>query len=117
MSSSKRYLVSFGRAFRFSLVTAKFVVRAIGPTLSNFGIAGALQDPTLDLVDSNGTVLRSNNNRRESQETAITATGLQPGDDREAALIEALVPGNYTAIVRGDGNTTGIGLVEIYNIQ
>jgi hypothetical protein len=95
----------------------KVVVRAIGPSLGNFGIAGALPDPTLELVDANGVVLRSNNNWRETQEAAITATGLQPPDDREAAVVETLVPGNYTAIVRGVENTTGVGLVEVYNIQ
>jgi hypothetical protein len=70
-----------------------------------------------DLVNSNGVVLRSNNNWRDSQEAAITATGLQPPDDREAALAATVAPGNYTAIVRGVGNTTGIGLVEVYNVQ
>jgi len=97
--------------------SAKVVVRAIGPTLTNFGIAGALQDPTLDLVNSNGVVLRANDNWKDSQEAAITATGLQPGDLRESALVETLAPGNYTAIVRGKNNTTGVGLVEVYNLQ
>ena len=88
--------------------STKVVVRAIGPSLSNFGIAGALQDPTLDLVDSNGVVLRSNNNWKDSQQTEIEATGLQPNDDiRESALVETLAPGNYTAIVRGAGNYDG----------
>jgi hypothetical protein len=95
----------------------KVVVRAIGPSLSNFGIAGALQDPTLDLVNSNGVTLRANNNWKDSQQTEIEATGLQPSDIREAALVEVLAPGNYTGIVRGFGNTTGVGLVEVYNVQ
>jgi predicted methyltransferase MtxX (methanogen marker protein 4) len=95
---------------------AKVVVRAIGPSLGNFGIAGALQDPTLDLVDSNGVTLRSNNNWKDSQQTEIEGAGLQPSDSRESALIETLAPGNYTAIVRGAGNTTGVGLVEVYNL-
>ena len=97
--------------------SANVVVRAIGPSLSNFGIGGALQDPTLDLVNSNGVVIRSNNNWRESQQAEIIATGLQPSDDRESALLETVNPGNYTAIVRGSGNTTGVGLVEVYNLQ
>lgn len=97
--------------------STKGVVRAIGPTLSNFGIAGTLQDPTLDLVNANGGVIRTNNNWNDSQETEIAATGLQPGDFRESALIEVLAPGNYTAIVRGSGNTTGVGLVEVYNLE
>lgn len=93
------------------------VVRAIGPSLGNFGVAGALQDPTLDLVNSNGTVLRSNDNWKDSQKDAIAATDLQPSDDRESALIHTVGPGNYTAVVRGSGGTTGVGLVEIYNLQ
>jgi hypothetical protein len=94
--------------------SATVVVRAIGPSLSNFGISGALQDPTLDLVDSNGVVIRSNDNWRDSQEAEIIATGLQPSDDRESALIQMPAPGSYTAIVRGVGGTTGVGLVEVY---
>ena len=96
---------------------AKVVVRAIGPTLTNFGIAGALQDPTLDLVNSNGVTLRSNNDWKDFQQTEIEGTGLQPGDIRESALVETLAPGNYTAVVRGKNNTTGVGLVEVYNLQ
>jgi hypothetical protein len=98
-------------------VSTKVVVRAIGPSLSNFGIAGALQDPTLDLVDANGASLRANDNWKDSQQAEIEATGLQPSDIREAALIETLAPGNYTAVVRGAGNTTGVALVEVYNVE
>lgn len=97
--------------------SANVVVRAIGPSLSNFGVSGALEDPTVDLVNSNGVVIRSNNDWRESQQAEIIATGLQPSDDRESALVEAVNPGNYTAIVRGNGNTTGVGLIEVYNLQ
>lgn len=97
--------------------SANVVVRAIGPSLSNFGVSGALEDPTVDLVNSNGVVIRSNNDWRESQEAEIIATGLQPSDDRESALVEAVNPGNYTAVVRGSGNTTGVGLIEVYNLQ
>ena len=97
---------------------AKVVVRAIGPSLGNFGIAGVLPDPTLELVDANGVVLRANNDWKDGQQTEIEAVGLQPADTREAALIETLAPGNYTAVVRGAGNTTqGVGLVEVYNIE
>jgi hypothetical protein len=97
--------------------TTTVVVRAIGPSLSNFGIAGALQDPTLDLVNANGVSLRANDSWKDSQQSEIEAAGLQPSDNREAALIETLAPGNYTAVVRGAGNTTGVGLVEVYNVQ
>ena len=98
------------------LGSSTIAVRAIGPSLANAGVKGALQDPMLDLVNSNGVVLRSNNNWKESQRTEIEAMGLQSGDDRESALIETVAPGNYTAIVRGAGNTTGVGLVEVYNV-
>jgi endonuclease/exonuclease/phosphatase family metal-dependent hydrolase len=96
---------------------AKVVVRAIGPSLSNFGIDGPLEDPTLDLINSSGTVLRSSDDWKEGgQDADLVALGLQPSDNREAALIEKVSPGNYTAIVRGKRNTTGVALVEVYNI-
>ncbi|HKP04933.1 MAG TPA: hypothetical protein VJU77_16390 [Chthoniobacterales bacterium] len=95
---------------------ATVVVRALGPTLSNFQIAGALQDPTLDLVNSDGGVIGSNNNWKDMQRAEIEALGLAPGDDRESALLQAISPGNYTAIVRGANNTTGVGLVEVYKL-
>jgi hypothetical protein len=95
----------------------KVLVRALGPTLGDFGVAGALADPTLDLVNSNGGVIRSNNNWKSSQQTEIEASQLAPGHDEEAALIASLAPGAYTAIVRGNSQTTGVGLVEVYNVQ
>jgi hypothetical protein len=96
---------------------AKLVVRAIGPSLGNFGIAGALQDPTLTLVNSNGVAIISNDNWRESQETEIIATGLAPSDDHESAIVQTVAPGSYTAIVRGVGALTGVALVEAYHLQ
>lgn len=92
------------------------LVRALGPTLGDFGVAGALANPTLDLVNASGTVIRSNDNWKDSQRTEIEAASLAPGHDEEAALIHTLPPGAYTAIVRGSGRTTGVGLVEVYNI-
>ena len=99
------------------LGSSKIAVRAIGPTLTHVGIKGALENPMLDLVNSNGVVLRSNNNWKDAQRTEIEAVGLQPGDDRESALVETVAAGNYTAIVRGEGNTTGVGLVEVYHLE
>jgi hypothetical protein len=95
----------------------KVLVRGMGPTLGDFGVAGFLANPTLDLVSSNGTVIRSNDNWRSDQEAEIAAAQLAPNHDEEAALIQSLAPGAYTAIVRGSGRTTGVGLVEVYNIQ
>ena len=96
---------------------AKVVVRAIGPSLGNFGIAGAVQDPTLEFVNSQGVVLRANDNwQLGGQQTELTALNLQPSDDRESALIETVAPGAYTAIVRGSVGSTGVALVEVYNL-
>jgi hypothetical protein len=95
---------------------AKILVRAIGPTLTDFGVQGALADPTLELHDANGSTI-SNDDWRETQESEIIATTIPPNKDREPAILATLVPGNYTAIVRGKNNTTGIGLVEAYNLQ
>ena len=95
---------------------AKVVVRAIGPSLSQQGVSGALQDTTLELVDSQGNIL-SNDDWRSTQESEIIATTVPPTNEKEAAIVATLVPGNYTAIVRGKNGTTGIALVEGFNIQ
>ena len=92
---------------------AKVLIRAIGPSLP---IEGALQDPTLELVDSNGATI-SNDDWRATQEAEIVATTVPPTNDREAAIVATLVPGAYTAVVRGKDDTIGIALVEGYNLQ
>ena len=94
------------------------LARAIGPSLTAVGVPNALQDPMLELHDSSGTMLASNDNWRSNQEAQIIATGIAPSDDRESAIISSpLAPGNYTAIVRGGGSATGVALVEIYQLQ
>jgi hypothetical protein len=99
------------------------LIRGIGPSLSNLGVPNPLQDPTLELHDGNGTTVRSNDNWKVddrnggSQQADIESTGLQPGDDRESAILTDVAPGTYTAILAGKNNTTGIGLVEIYNVH
>ena len=93
------------------------VVRALGPTLASFGVANALHDPTLQLNDSNGTVIRFDNNWKDSQQTQIENSGRKPPNDLEPAIAVTASPGNYTAIVRGNNNTTGIGLVEVYQVS
>ena len=92
------------------------LVRALGPTLGDFGVSGALANPTLDLVNSSGTVIRSNDDWKNFQRAEIEATGLAPSHDTESALMETVAPGAYTAIVRGNGRTTGVGIVEVYHI-
>ena len=96
----------------------RILVRALGPTLGDFGVADALANPTLDLVNATGTVIRSNDNWKDDlqQRAEIEAAGLGPNHDEEAALVETVAPGAYTAIVRGNGRATGVGLVEAYNI-
>lgn len=100
---------------------AKVIVRAIGPSLTASGVSGALSDTTLELYDGNGTAIATNDNWKlrsdgTSQQAEIEATTIPPKDDRESALVSTLAPGNYTAIVRGKGNSTGVGLVEAYNL-
>lgn len=96
---------------------AKVVVRAIGPSLTGFGVTGALQDPTLELHDVNGALLTANDNWKDTEQDVIQATGLAPSDDRESVVVATLVSGPYTAIVSGANDTTGVGLVEVYNVQ
>jgi len=94
------------------------ILRATGPSLSNSGVAGALQDPQMELYDSTGVLLDSNDNWQQSVDSdEIIATGLAPTDPREAAIITRLAPGNYTTIISGVNNTTGIGLVESYTVD
>jgi autotransporter-associated beta strand protein len=93
------------------------VVRAIGPSLAQFGVGNALADPTLELHDSSGALIAFNNDWRDTAETAIAATGISPTDNKESAILAILAPGNYTAVVRGLNNTTGVGLVEVYDLH
>ena len=93
---------------------ANVVVRALGPSLTAFGVTGALADPTLELHDQNGALVQSNDNWKETQQTEIEATDLQPTNDLESAMFETLAPGAYTAIVAGKDDLTGVGLVEVY---
>src|SRR6185436_7578160 len=83
------------------------VVRALGPTLANSGIADPLLDPTVELHDGNGAVGGYNDNWKASQTQAVNATQLAPPDDRESAIVTPfLTPGNYTAVVRRKNDTT-----------
>jgi hypothetical protein len=95
--------------------TTKVLFRALGPST---GIPGALQDPTLELHDGQGGVVATNDNWQDNnQEDAIKQTTIPPNDPRESAILQSLSPGAYTAIVRGKDNTTGIAVVEAYQLN
>ena len=94
------------------------VLRAIGPSLASSGITNPLLDPTLELHDGNGAVIASNDDWKIPQIQAVRATLLAPTDDRESAIVHPfLSPGNYTAIVRGKNNTTGVAVVDAYQLN
>jgi hypothetical protein len=94
----------------------KVLLRAIGPSLSGSGVTNPLQDPVLELHDSTGAVT-VNNDWRTNQETEIQQTGLAPSDSRESAIIATLAPGNSSVIIKGSNDSTGIGVVEVYDLQ
>lgn len=97
--------------------STRVIVRALGPSLSGQGVPGALQDTTLELYDVNGAAVATNNDWQESQAVEIEGTSIPPADPRESAIVRNLAPGAYTAIVRGNNGTTGVALVEVYNLQ
>jgi hypothetical protein len=92
------------------------IVRGIGPSLP---VSGVLADPTLELRDSNGALIRSDNNWMDdpAQAALISAAGLAPGDPLESAIYATLAPGQYTALLAGLNNGTGVGLVDVYDLQ
>jgi deoxycytidylate deaminase len=99
--------------------TANVVVRALGPSIP---VTGALANPTVELHDESGAIIAFNDDWKTrpdgtSQQAEIEATTVPPSNDLESAFVRRLPPGNYTAIVRGKDNTTGIGLVEVYHLQ
>jgi sugar lactone lactonase YvrE len=96
---------------------ATILVRAIGPSLTSLGVSGALQDPTLVVRDANGFPVAFDNDWKQHQQAQIQATGIPPTDDRESACLITLAAGSYTAVVSGVGDTTGVGLVEVYRLK
>jgi hypothetical protein len=93
------------------------LIRAIGPSLTGFGVPNVLADPVLELHGSGAFVTLANDNWRATQEAEILSTGIPPTNDLEAAIMATLAPGAYTAIVRGTGNTSGVALVEVYDLN
>jgi hypothetical protein len=97
--------------------SARVVFRALGPSLGALGIQNPISDPQLELFDGNGARIATNNNWKDSQQAAIAAAGLAPGNDLESAVLADLSPGNYTAVVSGVNGAIGIALVEAYHLQ
>jgi hypothetical protein len=97
----------------------RVIFRAIGPSLTRSGIdpAQVLADPVLELHGPGAFVTIINNNWRDTQAVEIQATGLAPTNDLESAIVATLAPGSYTAIVRGNNNTSGVALVEAYDLN
>jgi hypothetical protein len=95
----------------------QMVVRGLGPSLANAGVQVFLSDPFLELYDSGGNLLFSNNDWQETQAQALRDANLAPSNDLESAIFATLGPGAYTAILRGNGNAAGVGLVEVYDLQ
>ena len=93
------------------------VVRALGPSLSSFGLSGVLADPVLTVYNSSGAIIATNDNWQTDGHTLIEQNGLAPSDPSEsAALLTNLAPGAYTVVVTGKNSTEGISLAEVYEI-
>jgi type VI secretion system secreted protein VgrG len=93
----------------------KVIVRGIGPSLT--GLSPLLADPVLELHGPDGSLITTNDNWKDSQQTEIQNSALAPTNDMESAIVATLTPANYTAILRGKNGTTGIGLVEMYDLD
>jgi len=94
------------------------IVRGIGPSLTQLGVPDALTDPVLELRDSNGEIIRANDNWQDdpTQAAIISAAGLALTNSLESGIAETLSPGLYTALLSGLNNGTGVGLVEVYDL-
>ena len=100
-------------------LNTQVALRGIGPSLADFGLSPVLADPTLELHDSNGATLMSNDNWQDdpTQAAQLSSHGLAPTNPHESGIVASLPPGAFTAILAGKDGGTGIGLVEIYNLQ
>jgi hypothetical protein len=124
LNLSTRGLVSVGDnvligGFIISGTNPKSIVlRALGPSLSSFGLSDVLTDPVLSVYNSSGTLIASNDNwQSDANHFILEANGLAPANLLESATVQTLVPGAYTVIVTGKDPTPGIGLVELYDLS
>ena len=95
----------------------RVMVRALGPSLGQFGVRDFLANPSLRVYDSNGILVGQNDNWRDDQAAEIAQTPFAPANDLESGMILTLPPGNYTAILSGVNNTTGNAVVEVYGLN
>jgi hypothetical protein len=95
----------------------RVILRAVGPSLTSSGVPGALADPVMELHGPTGFTTITNDNWRDTQTAEIQATGIPPTNDLESAIVATLTPGPYTAIVRGKSNTSGLALIEAYELS
>jgi len=109
--------VMIGGTILVGSAPARVLLRAIGPSLTTLGVPNALADPVLELYDGDGGLVAVNYNWRDDQEAEIIATGIPPMNNLESAMVRDFAPGNYTAIVRGVNNSTGVALVEAYELN
>jgi hypothetical protein len=95
------------------------VIRGIGPSLTSAGVKDPLPNPALELRDGDGVLLAANNDWQDDpvQAAKLVAAGLAPSDNRESGIAVTLPPGSYTALLSGENTSTGIGLVEVYNLD
>jgi glucose/arabinose dehydrogenase len=126
LNISVRSFVGTGNNLLFSgfintgTAAKKVIVRALGPSLQQSGVTDPLSDPVLELHAGDGSLLATNNNWRDNtaqDQQDITTNQLAPPSDSESAIVSTLQPGNYTAIVKGQSNGTGIGLLEVYDVD
>jgi Right handed beta helix region len=94
----------------------KIIVRGIGPSLGSSGVPGPLADPTLELYDAAGHLLARNDDWKTDQQSEIQNSGVAPANNLESAIVATVSPGNYTAVLRGNGNGSGVGLVDAYDL-
>ena len=97
--------------------STRIAARALGPSLASAGVKDSLLDPVLELHDTQGAIIAANDDWRDAQADALSAVGLAPPNDKESAILIRLAPNAYTAIARGKGNSTGVALVELYNLR
>jgi hypothetical protein len=97
--------------------STRVLVRSVAPSLAAFGINNAMPDPTLELRDSDGTLIVENDNWKDGPQVEIEETTLAPTNDLESAIVTVLPSGAYTALIHERNGESGVGLFEVYNLQ